>query len=66
MFNYNELSKGQKAGLIIGGIECIVGFGVAIYAHVQCKKMLKELEQESDNVTDTTNYVDELLNNDEE
>jgi len=66
MFNYNGLSKGQKAGLIIGGIECIVGFGVAIYAHTQCKKMLKETEQENDNVTNTMSYVDELLNNDEE
>ena len=66
MFNYNELSKWEKAGLIIGGIECIVGFGVAIYANAQCKKMLKELEQESNNVTDTMAYVDELLNNDKE
>ena len=65
MFN-NGLSKWEKAGLIIGGIECIVGFGVAIYAHAQCKKMLKEIEQESDNVTDTMAYVDELLNNDKE
>ena len=35
---FNNLNKWEKAGLIIGSIECVAGFTIAMYAHIKCKK----------------------------
>ena len=45
MFKFNELSKWEKAGLIIGGLECVAGFGMAIYANVAYKKELNRIQE---------------------
>ena len=54
---FKELNKFQKAGLILGGIECIVGFGVAMYAH---RKLVKEYMKD---IEKTENEMNEILEN---
>ncbi|WP_458459961.1 hypothetical protein [Pseudobutyrivibrio sp.] len=39
---WKELNKFEKAGLIIGGLQCIAGFGMAIYAH---HKLMKQADE---------------------
>ena len=54
---FKDLNKFEKAGLIIGGIECIVGFGVAMYAHRKLvKEQMKDIEK-------TENEMIEILEN---
>ena len=58
---WKELNKWQKAGLIIGGIECVAGFSIAMYAHIKCKKESKEVEQIMETVSDCSKEIEELL-----
>ena len=43
MVMFKELTKLEKAGLIIGSIECIVGLGMTMYAR---RQLLKHIENE--------------------
>lgn len=54
---FKDMNKFEKAGLIIGGIECIVGFGVAMYAH---RKLVKE---QSKSIQETINETNEIIEN---
>ena len=56
---FKDLNKFEKAGLIIGGIECIVGFGVAMYAH---RKLVKEQMKDIEKTEDEMNAILENLN----
>ena len=58
---WKEMNKLQKAGLVIGAIECVAGFGIAIYAHCKCKKESKEIEQIMETASDCSKEIDELL-----
>ena len=40
---FKDLSKLEKAGLIIGSIECIVGLGISIWASRQVLKQADEV-----------------------
>ena len=60
---FKDLNKFEKAGLIIGGIECVAGFAIAMYAHIKCKKESKEIEQIMETVSDRSKEIDELLKN---
>lgn len=40
---FKNLSKLEKAGLIIGSIECVVGFGISIWASRQVLKQADEV-----------------------
>lgn len=53
---FKDLSKLEKAGLIIGSIECIVGFGIAIWTHRQVLK-------QADEVVNKIKEDNEALNN---
>ena len=50
---FKNLSKLEKAGLIIGSIECIVGFGISIWASRQVLKQADEVfnKMKEDNET---------------
>ena len=56
---FKDMNKFEKAGLIIGGLECIVGFGVAMYAH---HKLLKEQSKDVQETIDDTMEILENLN----
>lgn len=58
---FKEMNKLQKAGLVIGAIECVAGFGIAIYAHCKCKKESKEVEQIMETVSDCSEEIKDLL-----
>ena len=57
---FKDMNKFEKAGLIIGGIECIVGFGVAMYAH---RKLVKEQSKSIQETINETNEIIENINN---
>ena len=42
---FKDLNKFEKAGLVIGTIECIAGVAISIYGMVGYKKAMKELEE---------------------
>ena len=63
---WKDLSKLEKAGLVIGGIECVAGFGIAMYAHIKMKKQSEEIQQ-LNNVIDTNmEYINELIKPEED
>ena len=53
---FKDLSKLEKAGSIIGSIECIVGFGISIWASRQVLK-------QADEVVNKMKEDNEALNN---
>lgn len=53
---FKNLSKLEKAGLVIGSIECIVGFGISIWASRQVLK-------QADEVVNKMKEDNEALNN---
>lgn len=57
---FKELSKLEKAGLIIGSIECVAGLGMAMYAHI---KLLKQYDARIQDIKDTTQQALETVNN---
>ena len=57
---WKELSKLEKAGLVIGSIECVAGFGLAIYAHMKCKKQYKEIQDLNNTISADMEYINEL------
>ena len=63
---WKDLSKLEKAGLVIGGIECVAGFGIAMYAHIKLKKQNKEI-QDLNNILETNlEYINDLTMNKED
>ena len=63
---WKDLSKLEKAGLVIGGIECVAGFGIAMYAHIKLKKQNEEI-QDLNNILETNlEYINDLTMNKED
>lgn len=59
---FKDMNKLEKAGLIFGTIECIVGLGISIYGIVGYKKAMKELEAEKlNNTAETMKFMDPEL-----
>ena len=59
---FKDMSKLEKAGLVIGAIECVAGFGFAIYAHCKCKKAMLDNNETVDKIIEETNeIIDELV-----
>ena len=56
---FKDLNKFEKAGLIIGGIECVAGFAIAMYAHIKCKKESEEIRRKQI-VEESNEILDEL------
>lgn len=54
---FKDLSKMQKAGLVLGTIECIAGFGMAMYAR---HLVLKQADEVIQNIEDTTPNLDNI------
>lgn len=54
---FKNLSKMEKVGLAIGAIECIAGFGMAIYASYSLGKRADDIIQ---NIKDTTPNFDNI------
>ena len=54
---FKNLSKMEKVGLAIGTIECIAGFGMAMYARHLALKQADEVIQ---NIEDTTPHLDNI------
>ena len=62
---FNELNKWEKAGLIIGVSEMLIGAGMVIYGTVQERKILKQLAEQNgvdEIIEETKEILDELLN----
>ena len=61
---FKDLNKFEKTGLIIGGIECIVGFGVAMYAHRKLvKEQMKDIEKTEDEIIEVLENLNESMDN---
>lgn len=58
---FKDLNKFEKAGLIIGGIECVAGFAIAMYAHIKCKKESEEIRRVNRIVEESNEILDELM-----
>lgn len=58
---WNNLNKWEKAGLIIGSIECVAGFTVAMYAHIKCKKESEEIRRVDQIIEESNEILDELM-----
>lgn len=54
---FKNLSKLEKAGLIIGSIECIVGFGISIWASRQVLKQADEVVNKMKEDNETLNNL---------
>lgn len=54
---FKDLSKLEKAGLIIGSIECIVGFGISIWASRQVLKQADEVVNKMKEDNETLNNL---------
>ena len=54
---FKNLSKLEKAGLIIGSIECIVGFGISIWAS---RQVLKKADETIETIKETTPNLDNI------
>lgn len=57
---WKELSKLEKAGLVIGSIECVAGFTIAMYAHIKCKQQAKEIQDLNNAIDADMEYINEL------
>lgn len=60
---WKDLSKLEKAGLVIGSIECVAGFGLAIYAHMKCKQQAKEIDKLNNTIDADMEYINQFVNN---
>lgn len=60
---WKELSKLEKAGLVIGGIECVAGFTIAMYAHIKCKQQVKEIDKLNNTIEADMEYINQFVNN---
>ena len=54
---FKNLSKLEKAGLIIGSIECVVGFGISIWASRQVLKQADEVVNKMKEDNETLNNL---------
>lgn len=54
---FKNLSKLEKAGLVIGSIECIVGFGISIWASRQVLKQADEVVNKMKEDNETLNNL---------
>lgn len=57
---WKDLSKLEKAGLVIGGIECVAGFGIAIYSHIKCNQHRKRIQELKNGIDANIEFVNEL------
>lgn len=57
---WKELSKLEKAGLVIGSIECVAGFTIAMYAHIKYKQQAKEIQDLNNAIDADMEYINEL------
>lgn len=55
---FKDLSKMEKAGLIIGGLQCVAGFALAMCAR---KQILKQADNMIQEIKDTTPNIDEMI-----
>ena len=56
---FNEMNKWEKAGLIIGTLECVAGFGIAIWANRKCKKAMEQATQNK--IETPLDMIDEVM-----
>ena len=54
---FKDLSKLEKAGLVIGSIECIVGLGISIWASRQVLKQADEVVNKMKEDNETLNNL---------
>lgn len=60
---FKDLSKLEKAGLIIGSIECVVGFGISIWASRQVLKQADEVVNKMKEDNETLNNLNGISDN---
>ena len=59
---FKDMNKFEKAGLVIGTIECIAGVAISIYGIVGYKKAMRELEEEKlRDTAETMRFMDPEL-----
>ena len=57
---FKNLSKLEKAGLIIGSIECVVGFGISIWASRRVLKQADEVVNKMKEDNETLNNLNDI------
>ena len=58
---FKDLNIFEKAGLIIGGIECVAGFALAMYAHIKYKEEAKKIMECKEQIAQRSKEIDEFL-----